>query len=440
MGDEQRTVALDVDVLHIIEQPTTAADEHQQTTAGVVVMLVALEMIVEVVDAGREHGDLHFGGTGVLLVGAMLRDDGCFVDTDAVAHVNPHSASLPGRTGGLPGHPRAQQQSPKNLAAQPVPLDLSWKHEVMSPDSPLDIESQRAYLEANNGIVGLEVLDPSEVDRAVRIFHRDGFVVVRDALAVDQLAALRAGTDEVVRDIIALDQDRHGNRGSHRYSFGGSSLTRSMLHRPEWQMLIDLPTVTPIVSAIFQSTDYLLRACSGDFCLPGATAYQPLHSDMGDHRDRSKTPFSSFHDPRGHLSTRDLPCPYVCVNFLTVDSTRLNGPTRQIPGSQHSRAPIPTLDEEPEWMRLSTVCPVPAGSVQIRDVRAWHGGTPNVSDHVRAIPNVEFYAPWFREPTLPGIAKADHRRLSPFAQQLTRYCVADSSDALLTGYTLTPPR
>ena len=147
-----------------------------------------------------------------------------------------------------------------------------------------------------------------------------------------------------------------------------------------------------------------------------------------------------FHDGIVFLSTRDLPCPYVCVNFLTVDATTLNGPTRQIPGSQHSRAPFPTLAEEPEWMRLSTVCPVPAGSVQIRDVRAWHGGTPNVSDHARAIPNLEFYAPWFREPIIPGISRADHRRLSEPGQRVTRFLVADSADELRTGYTLTPPR
>jgi hypothetical protein len=41
-------------------------------------------------------------------------------------------------------------------------------------------------------------------------------------------------------------------------------------------------------------------------------------------------------------------------------------------------------------MKLSTVCPAPAGSVLIRDVRAWHGGTPNLSDEVRCIPNVEY--------------------------------------------------
>ncbi len=314
----------------------------------------------------------------------------------------------------------------------------------MSADQPgpegTDVDRLRAHLSVNNGIRGLEVLDPSEVERAVRIFNRDGFVVVRDALTVEQLAFLRTGVAEAVREIIALDPDRSGNRGTHRYSFGGSSLTRSMLHRAEWQMLVDLPTVTPIITAIFGSSDYMLRSASGDFCLPGATKYQPLHSDMRDFADKASSPFSSFHDPRSHISTRDLPCPYVAVNFLTVDSTRLNGPTRQIPGSQHSRAPFPTLAEEPEWMRLSTVCPVPAGSVQIRDVRAWHGGTPNLSDHVRAIPNLEFYAPWFREPVIPGITKADHRKLSPHAQHLTRYLVADSSEELRTGYTLTPPR
>jgi ectoine hydroxylase-related dioxygenase (phytanoyl-CoA dioxygenase family) len=318
------------------------------------------------------------------------------------------------------------------MSAEPIGTDLT--------DSFAEVEALRVHLAEHNGIKGLEVLDPTEVERAVRLFNRDGFVVVRDALDAEQLAFLRAGVEEAVKEIIALDPDRSGNRGSHRYSFGGSSLTRSMLHRAEWQMLVDLPTVTPIVTAIFGSSDYMLRSASGDFCLPGATKYQPLHADMRDFVDRASSPFSSFHDPRGHLSTRDLPCPYVAVNFLTVDSTQLNGPTRQIPGSQHARAPFPTLTEEPEWMRLSTVCPVPAGSVQIRDVRAWHGGTPNLSDHVRAIPNLEFYAPWFREPVIPGITKADHRKLSPHAQHLTRFLVADSADELRTGYTLTPPR
>ena len=87
-------------------------------------------------------------------------------------------------------------------------------------------------------------------------------------------------------------------------------------------------------------------------------------------------------------------------------------------------------------MRLSTVCPAPAGSIMIRDVRAWHGGTPNLSDATRSIPNLEFYAPWFREPMVPGISYESFKKLSARAQQLARLCVADSSEELVTGATL----
>ena len=315
---------------------------------------------------------------------------------------------------------------------------LGWAE--CDPDDPAIVEL-RSYLAANSGIRGLEIFRPDEIEHIVRAFRRDGFAVVADVLSPDQVDVLRAGCDEVVEAVLAIDPDRSGNRGSHRYSFGAVSSTGSQLHRPEWQQLVDLPDLTPILSAIFANPDYLLRRASGDFCLPGAFRYQPLHSDMGDWRPTGTTPHSSFHDPRGRLTTRDLPCPYVCVNFLTVDATPINGPTRQIPGTQHSREPIPSLDQEPEWMRLSTVCPAPAGAVQIRDVRAWHGGTPNLSDEVRSIPNLEFYAPWYRDPTGPGISYADHRRLSEHGQRLTRFHVVDSSEELEPRVQLsaTPP-
>ncbi|MDG2276628.1 MAG: phytanoyl-CoA dioxygenase family protein [Pseudomonadales bacterium] len=318
---------------------------------------------------------------------------------------------------------------------QPL-TDIGWFE--CKPDDP-EIVRQRAYLEANNGIQGIEILTAGEIERAVNLFHRDGFVLVENILNDEQIDFLARGCNEVIRQIVALDETYAGNRGSHRYSFGGSSLTRSQLHRPEWQMLLELDPVHEFISAFFGSSHYTLRAASGDFCLPGAVDYQRLHSDTRDWIDGQQTPFSAFHDPLGKVSIRDLPAPYICVNFLPQAVTTLNGPTRQIPGTQKSRTPIPALSEEPEWMKLSTVCPAPAGSVMIRDVRAWHGGTPNLSNTTRAIPNLEFYAPWFQEPTVPGITYQDYKKLSPRAQELTRYSVADSSEALLTGPTLRAP-
>ena len=295
------------------------------------------------------------------------------------------------------------------------------------------------YLAANNGIPDLEIKMPADLEGIVTAFRRDGFVVVSDILDAEQIRRLADGCAEVIDEILALDVDNQGNRGSGRYSFGGSSLTRSQLHRPAWQMLLECPQVWTLLDALFESPNYVLRAASGDFCLPGTLDYQPLHSDVGEWQVSGKSHFSSYHDPRGQISLRDLPCPYICVNFLPQDVTSLNGPTRQIPGTQNSRAPIPGLNEEPEWMRLSTVCPAPAGSIMIRDVRAWHGGTPNLSDKVRSIPNLEFYAPWFREPMVPGIAHEDFQKLSPRAQDLCRHLVADSSETLITGSTLRAP-
>lgn len=304
-------------------------------------------------------------------------------------------------------------------------------------DLERDLDAQRAYLAEYNGIRGLEVLTTDEVERAVKIFRRDGFVVIKDVLSPELLGSIRAGVYEVAEQIVALDPEGKGNRMAHRYSFGGSSSTRSQLHQPAWQTMLQIPFVHELTTAVFESDDYMLRAASGDFCMPGAHGYQPLHSDMGDYAPGKK--FSSFHDPRGDLNTRDLPSPYIAMNFLMVDATPLNGPTRQIPGTHDVRTPIPTLAEEPEWMRLSTVCPAPAGSIQLRDVRAWHGGTPNVSGEMRAIPNLEFYAPWFREPIVPGINRADWEQMSEVARRVTRFTVADSADPIEPRLALNAP-
>ena len=117
-----------------------------------------------------------------------------------------------------------------------------------------------------------------------------------------------------------------------------------------------------------------------------------------------------------------------------VDFTYLNGPIRQIPGTQSSQEEIPDLESEPEWMKLSTVCPAPAGTVLIRDPRTWHGGTPNLSNEVRAIPNIEYYAPWFREPMPISMPREIYDGLSKHGQSISRYIVADKGEEVVTGF------
>lgn len=50
-------------------------DQDEQTTTGVVVVLVRLEVLGQVGDPTGEHGDLDLGGAGVALLLAELADD-----------------------------------------------------------------------------------------------------------------------------------------------------------------------------------------------------------------------------------------------------------------------------------------------------------------------------------------------------------------------------
>ena len=76
-------VALDIGLFKVVLKAAAAADHLEQTTAGMVVVLVLLEVLVQVVDALSQQSDLHLGGTGVALVGLVgVDNDGLLVFRD----------------------------------------------------------------------------------------------------------------------------------------------------------------------------------------------------------------------------------------------------------------------------------------------------------------------------------------------------------------------
>src|ERR1700735_2828018 len=70
-------------------------------------------------------------------------------------------------------------------------------------DDP-EVCALREHLRAHNGIRGLEILAADEIERAARIFFRDGFVVVRDVLSIDQLEAFRAASARALKQILQI--------------------------------------------------------------------------------------------------------------------------------------------------------------------------------------------------------------------------------------------
>lgn len=307
-------------------------------------------------------------------------------------------------------------------------------------DDP-EVCALREHLKRNNGLRGLEIVEPHELERAQRIFFRDGFVVVRDLLTPAQLDAFRDASARVLQQI--LDIPGFGGRKyvtetsrlPHRYSYGTASASRQLLHDAAWAAMVDLPTTTPILTHLFGGDDYWVIGAGGDLCLPGAIEYQTLHSD---HRERfelpperlacakrlgielRQNPDSDTLDDRTRQLVLERTPPRITINFLMSDLTRENGPIRQIPGTQARPGSPPTQADEPDWMRLSTLVGAPAGAGVFRDLRAWHGATPNVSREIRAMPNVEYAAPWAElavfKPTMPHEI---WQGLSPHARQIT---------------------
>lgn len=318
---------------------------------------------------------------------------------------------------------------------------------VRDPNHP-EVQALRAYLKENNGIRGLEICEPHEVQRAARIFHRDGFVVVKNALNRSHLEAMREACVRNLRTMLSkpVDIDRkyvqETGRLPHRYCYGTSSASRQMMHEQAWANIIDMPTTTPLLCEIFGTTDYGVWGGGGDLSLPGAIEYQHLHTDgLDEQKDGAARlegvlkknrldldPAKSFEelDFKTQRRVLDFANTGVTINFTMCDLTWENGPIRQIPGTHTNLSPPPKLDEEPEWMRLSTLVGAPAGTAIFRDTRAWHGATPNLSREVRALPSVEYSANGNRgrnfQRTMPHEI---WQTLSLHAQQICRNIKAD---------------
>src|SRR5712664_2287404 len=85
------SVAFRVLLAQVFEQAPALADQHQETAAGVMVLLVSLEVVGETVDPFGEERDLHLGRAGVALVHLELLDQALLL-----VRGQPHAVILPG--------------------------------------------------------------------------------------------------------------------------------------------------------------------------------------------------------------------------------------------------------------------------------------------------------------------------------------------------------
>eukprot|EP00438_Fugacium_kawagutii_P013227 Skav201213 [mRNA] locus=scaffold651:197333:198076:+ [translate_table: standard] len=224
-----------------------------------------------------------------------------------------------------------------------------------------------------------------------------------------------------------FEEDPEGSYGGgagklpHRYSLGDASATKSNFHLDAYSHLVDLPSTTPLLQKIFGSNDYFAAGCGGDVVLAGALEYQSLHPD------------AIWGILEGHVADQQLP-PAVTINFVLDNLTAINGPMRLVPGSHRLKQHPPNLLQEPDWMYFNTLCPIPAGAAIFRDNRCWHGGTPNLSDQMRLLPNMEYFPPtanpslgWLDRYTMPW---ETWMGLSAFGRHISRAVVAPPGEEI----------
>ena len=112
-------------------------------------------------------------------------------------------------------------------------------------------------------------------------------------------------------------------------------------------------------------------------------------------------------------------------------------------GMPHAREKAAESLQQQAYDRLEEMIvtmELPAGAAVFRDNRAWHSGTPNLSNEVRCMPNIEYYAPWFRSEAVNRCMPHDlWAGLGEHGQRICRYVVCDPGEPVI-GAGFTHPR
>lgn len=226
---------------------------------------------------------------------------------------------------------------------------------------------------------------PETIQQLLTFFHRDGFVVLENAIPLDLVDKLYA---QMVVDT-------------------GVYQSKSFLQYNQGQATKNISQVPPLDQEFFLREFYAnrhmmrvlenilgpkpeLRFINSNVALPGATGRQAVHSDVN--HDFPTIPFG------------------IVVNTYLQDSDSSNGVTEVWCGT-HDAYPreYQQATRESGWIKKEAIQArakvkppvqpkVKKGSICFRDLRLWHAGMPNNSDHSRIMLAIDYFAQWYQCP------------------------------------------
>jgi len=226
---------------------------------------------------------------------------------------------------------------------------------------------------------------PEVIQECLKYFHRDGFVVLENAIDEDLVDRLY---NRMVQDNAVYLGKQH-----MRWNQGASIKNVSQIPplTPEWldRQFYANPHMIRVVENILGPKPEL-RFLNSNVSVPGGTARQAVHSDV----------YHSF---------PEIPFGLV-MNIYLQDSDVENGVTEVWCGS-HNWAPQKDQQVNPNkgWIKKEylqerakikpPVQPkVKKGSICFRDLRLWHAGMPNKSDRCRIMLAIDYFAQWYQCP------------------------------------------
>jgi|SRR5580698_4003094 ectoine hydroxylase-related dioxygenase (phytanoyl-CoA dioxygenase family) len=255
-----------------------------------------------------------------------------------------------------------------------------------------------------NGSLSAETLE-----RACSQVALNGFAVLENVIARDVIDRVHDDWLELANHL--LEHDREKTAVDSR----DFRKNRIRMDIPFRRPYIDAPFianafVVPIVERLL-GEDCRLFYYSADAPMPGSD-YQVVHADY--------RPFFPESDAV-------LPPAGLAVNFPLVDVTEGNGPMEAWPNShrmpEKAFVAKEALQDAARYLTPARML-TPRGSVLIRDIRMWHRGTPNNSNHMRPNLALVYGRSWWDGAFLPqetlGITRAAYESLSERAKQLVR--------------------
>jgi hypothetical protein len=251
----------------------------------------------------------------------------------------------------------------------------------------------------------------AEHDAFARVFNRDSLVFLKNHLPRDKLARWREAFQPLFEAQVEKDKD-DPNRGAQRFYV--TLPFQGIFADPE---IYEDPDILAIVGRV-AGPDPVLCQLASDTPLKGSD-YQTWHAD---------TP-PLFPE----TGSNDTPSFQLAVNFALCDVNDDNGPFETTLGT-HRMLKEDALAGIASGAIAQHRYKMAMGDVMIRDVRAVHRGTPNITDEPRPMVVLGYSRRWLHRPEVNiRIPQSSWDQLSPTGKKLLRFNPVVPDDQALAG-------